>query len=144
MLELLKWISKSYREIQVYLNGEFKEYGVNSTDYVFLKHLSMEGGINQETVAKHLSITKTAASKIVIKLIEKGLVKKEKGSRDKREYILYLTKKGMDLRELLMKKVALWENEVLGSYNKKDKEDYVNKVEETYKITKRINRSNNE
>ena len=142
MLELLKWISKSYREVQLYLNGQFKEYGINSTDYVFLKHLSVGGGVNQETVAKHLSITKTAASKIVAKLVEKELVKKEKGSKDKREYILYLTKDGMELRNLLMKKVALWENEVLAPYGKKEREEYVNKVEETYKITKEINGSN--
>lgn len=142
MLELLKWISKSYREVQIYLNGEFKEYGVNSTDYVFLKHLSADGGVNQETVAKHLSITKTAASKIVAKLIEKKLVKKEKGSRDKREYILYLTEEGMELKKLLIEKAALWENEVLAPYGKSEKEEYIKKVEETYKITKRINGSN--
>jgi len=141
MLGLLKWISKSYRETVVYLNNEFKEYGINVTDYVFLVNIYEDSGINQEKITQHLSISKTATSKIVKKLIELNLITREKSSNDKREFQLSLTKEGKILRELLLKKVEGWENEVLKNYKEEEKKDYVKKVEATYYTSEKLNLS---
>lgn len=139
MLGLLKWISKSYRETVIYLNNELKEYGINVTDYVILVNIHEDSGINQERISQHLSISKTATSKIVKKLIELKLVIRKKSSNDKREFQLSLTKEGEILRELLLNKVEAWENEVLKNYREEEKKDYVKKVEETYNTLKKLN-----
>lgn len=139
MRGLSKWISKSYREIVSYMGKEFREYGINMTDYVYLIHISNSEGINQEEIAKHLSISKTAGSKIVKKLMELDLVERKKNMEDKRAFRIYVTDKGRILREELDKKVEEWEDKVLADWTEKEIKDYLLKLENTFEKTNKLN-----
>lgn len=59
----------------------------------YLSEIHIHQGISSVELARKLSVTKSAVSQIMAKMIKKGYVEKRKSNVDGREYNLYLSEK---------------------------------------------------
>lgn len=76
--------SESYKDC--FSNMSYKEVS-------YLSEIHIHQGISSVELARKLSVTKSAVSQIMAKMIKKGYVEKRKSNVDGREYNLYLSEK---------------------------------------------------
>ena len=84
-------ISLLYRYGQMFAGDRLKRHGVGKGQYIFLKALYREDGINQEALSDYLCIDKGTTAKAVKKLEAESYVERSVSSDDKRSYKVYLT-----------------------------------------------------
>lgn len=96
-----KHISYIYRHQSILINERMKEYDIGTGQYLFLINLQGREGINQKELGEILKIDRANTNRAIKKLGEKGFVRSEIDSNDKRNRKLYLTKKGQDVLPLI-------------------------------------------
>lgn len=69
--------------------------------------------INQNDLAKGLFVTKGAVTKAIKKLEEDGYIFREKQHKDKRNFLLKLSKKGEEIIPILHEIVDNWESKMV-------------------------------
>ncbi len=117
-----KWLSATYRHIQMNIKKEFEHYQIGSGQYQILVVLHKNDGINQETISKILNLDKATVGRAVGKLERKGYVKREKDPMDHRAYILHLTKKGKKLAPVIKKYLTKLSTILLSEFTPDEKE----------------------
>jgi DNA-binding MarR family transcriptional regulator len=63
-----------------------------------LMFISLNEGTNQQTLCNELNKAKPGISRLVNGLVEKGLIKQKSDKNDRRNRKLYVTQKGLDMR----------------------------------------------
>lgn len=89
-----KLISMIYRKNQVFWAQYLKEYDITSAEYPVLIALNKSDAITQEEIAACLSIDKSAVTRVIKSLLEKGFIERKKDHEDLRCNRIYLTEKG--------------------------------------------------
>jgi DNA-binding MarR family transcriptional regulator len=98
-------ISSIHRNIYIYIDSEFKEHGIGSGQFSFLRALQSEDGINQETLTAKFGVNKATTARAIGKLMQEGYAIRKRDETDNRAYKIYLTKKGREI-EPKMKSVS--------------------------------------
>lgn len=101
MRELLREIGMITRCFESISNIEFKEYGLAKGQYQYLVRICEEPGIIQERAAELIKVDRTTAARAIRKLVDKGFVEKRSDTRNKKNLLLYPTKKGKEIYGLL-------------------------------------------
>lgn len=89
-------ISSTHRHICIYLDSEFRAFGIGSGQVPVLRALQVEDGINQEKLASMFRVNKATTARAIEKLVKEGYVVKKRDEADNRAYKIYLTKKGQE------------------------------------------------
>ncbi|MGL5256291.1 MAG: MarR family winged helix-turn-helix transcriptional regulator [Proteocatella sp.] len=89
-------VSILYRKNQVYLNMVLKPLNLTASEIPILMCLFKHDGASQEALSSFISIDKASTARAVQALLEKGYIKKEKDSVDKRANKIFLTKYALD------------------------------------------------
>jgi DNA-binding MarR family transcriptional regulator len=92
-----KFISIIYRNISIYIDSQFKEKRIGTSQVSFLRALQHEDGINQETLTADFGFNKTTTARAIAKLVKEGYVTRKRDKADKRAYKIFLTKKGQEI-----------------------------------------------
>lgn len=99
-------ISILNRQAQMYLNNALKDLDIGSSEHVFLISLLKEDGITQEELSARLYIDKAATARALKSLEEKGYVRREADTQDKRAKQVFITPKassrGTEIHQALM------------------------------------------
>ena len=95
-------ISSIHRNIYIYIDEEFKEFGIGNGQFSFLRALQNEDGINQETLTAKFGVNKATTARAVAKLVKEAYVIRKRDEADKRAYKIFLTKKGREIESKLM------------------------------------------
>lgn len=127
MKSIGRYISILYRKNLVYLNTVLSQYGITAGEYPFLFCLYKNDGFSQEEISSYLMIDKSATTRAVNSLIEKGLIKKEKDISDKRVYRIFLTDKATSIKGDIQKHLAAWTDFLLEGEDPSE-------IETTFKI----------
>jgi|TARA_R110002072_G_scaffold10342_3_gene48101 DNA-binding MarR family transcriptional regulator len=90
------------RRIQRVLGARFEKYGVLFGEWPILLFLWAKGTASQNDLSKLVSIGEGTIARSVSRMEKKGLVKRERNSQDRREYIVQPTEKGLGLRDTLL------------------------------------------
>ena len=85
------------------------------------EELYIEDGKNQEDLSKILKIDKGTTARAIKKLEEEGYVRREKDNLDKRANKVFLTEKGMDIKEDIYKILSQWESIISQSLEKEER-----------------------
>ncbi|KAJ50162.1 DNA-binding MarR family transcriptional regulator [Clostridium tetanomorphum] len=107
-----RFISILYRQSQVYFNYILKEFDITSAEYSLLLYLYKKDGITQEDLSTYLYIDKSAITRAIKSLEQKGYVKRQKDDMDKRFNRVYLLDKAKLFKNEIRKRVWSW-NELL-------------------------------
>ncbi|MGL5024209.1 MAG: MarR family winged helix-turn-helix transcriptional regulator [Cetobacterium sp.] len=103
MKEILREIGMISRCCATISDIEFKEINLSKGQYLYLVRICENPGIIQDKVASLLKVDRSTAAKSIKKLVEHGLVKKEKDEHNKKELKLYCTEKGAKLYPFLQR-----------------------------------------
>lgn len=87
-------ISSIYKNTHLLHAHHLKKHQLGSGQFAFFWLIHKNPGINQENLSQRLKVNKATTAKVVKKLMEMKLVKREKYNLDLRNYKLSLTKKG--------------------------------------------------
>ena len=116
------------KQLQSYLNEEFKNYNLKSSEIFFMQILHTKGQLSQIEISKILECDKSHIHRIVSKLIDKNYIKYACDDKQHPKNLkLMLTKNGEDLSLKFEQVVNKWD-----MYVKKDIPD------EELKIAKKV------
>ncbi|MGI6575283.1 MAG: MarR family winged helix-turn-helix transcriptional regulator [bacterium] len=101
-------LSILHRQAQVYINYVLKELNITAAEYAFLLCLYKKDGMTQEDLSTYLYIDKSATTRAIKSLEEKGYVFKNKDNADKRFNRIYLTPKAKEYKDEIRQKVRRW------------------------------------
>lgn len=96
-MNLSRLISILHNQKNSYMNVQLKEFGLSHGQAITLKIIYEENNIKQEDLNKRLQIDKSAVTRILKTLEDKGFIIKKTSKEDKRNHVLSLTSKGKEL-----------------------------------------------
>lgn len=104
-----KLISILYRKSQMFWAQTLKDYDIASSEYPILIMLNKRDGITQDEIASKLGVDKSAVTRVVKSLLEKGFIERKKDLEDLRCNRIYLTEKGHKSWEPIQKGREEWD-----------------------------------
>lgn len=96
-MNLTRLISILHNQKNSYMNMKLKAFGLSHGQAIALKIIYEENNIKQEDLNKRLQIDKSAVTRMLKTLEDKGFVIKKTSKEDKRNHVLFLTAKGEKL-----------------------------------------------
>jgi DNA-binding MarR family transcriptional regulator len=98
---LLTWYRfvRVLRKITYLMDEAMQDQGLSRSQLELLVEIAFEGGINQQTCAQRMSVTKGNVAQHIARLEKDGLVRRHKDGRTNH---LYLTESGEDLIARIM------------------------------------------
>jgi DNA-binding MarR family transcriptional regulator len=91
------WLKLADRHVSRRLNRELKEYGLIYSDWKALRELYKHARMSLGALAPAIGMSKGGASKLVARLVRKGLVRKKVGDPDRRNRLISLRMPGEQL-----------------------------------------------
>ena len=107
--EILYILHKNNRK---YLNDSLAEHDLNLLQAMCMLILLGKETCTQKELTEFLFLTKSGVTKAITELEKDGYISKEKSPSDSRQYVLRLTKKGMEMIPTLIEINNRWEEEV--------------------------------
>ncbi|MED4887380.1 MarR family winged helix-turn-helix transcriptional regulator [Lysinibacillus fusiformis] len=101
MKEILREIGAIARALDSISNIEFKELDLTKGQYLYVIRICENPGIIQEKVAELLKVDRTTASRAIQKLETKGFIEKRSDQGNKKNKLLFPTKKSLDIYPFL-------------------------------------------
>ena len=95
------WLRYVSNHVSYSFKGKVEAHGVTVAEWVVLRALFDEEGINPSEVAEKIGLTRGAVSKLVDRLVGKRLVSSRAGKGDRRFLVVKLTEKGRELVPIL-------------------------------------------
>ncbi|GKU27443.1 MarR family transcriptional regulator [Clostridium folliculivorans] len=99
---VLRFLGTIYRATNSKADYKYKQFDLQKGQYMFLTRICENPGINFVDLSNMLKVDKTTTTKAVHKLIEIGYLNKEQDEKDKREYKLNPSKKGLEVYEFIL------------------------------------------
>lgn len=116
-------LSLVYRKFTIFLNEELKEYNLSAPEYPCLMFiLFYKDGILQDDLVRALQIAKSATTRTLQSLEDKGFIKRVASTHSLRHKHIYALPKALALKDTLYKIRIKWENMIFASVDTADKE----------------------
>ncbi|QQO09182.1 MarR family winged helix-turn-helix transcriptional regulator [Breznakiella homolactica] len=109
-----------YRQYQAFINREMKEYGVNSSEFLYLIRIPDSGTVNQTYLAETVFCDNAIVSRSIQSLADKKLVARERSGEDKRAVMVSLTPAGRKAKQAGLEKRDLWKKTVMYDLSEKN------------------------
>lgn len=107
-----KNISLLYRRRQIYLNKKLDEYGICSSEYMFIMSMPLEGSVTLTYLSQDVAVDPALTTKVVNKLVDKGFFLKVKSEEDRRAFKVSLTENGKRIKPIITKMLHDWVNSI--------------------------------
>lgn len=117
--KLISIIAKNHT---LYMNHHLEEFGINSSQLLFLFEISHHEMINQDKIASRCNIDKGSVARSIKKLEDNGFVTREVDDKNRRQKKVFLTQKGEETLKQAKEKLNVWE-ETLFNNNSIEKEN---------------------
>ncbi len=102
--------------------GMLRERGLSWAQMMVLRQLLYRGPCTVSEVARHLGVTRAAASQVVDRLVEQGLVAREEDPRDRRQKRITLSQEGRTLMDEATQAHRRWTQDLLASLTPQERE----------------------
>lgn len=116
-----KYISQLYRRGGAFISKGMEKYNIGQGQFMFLMELYTQDGKNQEDLSKILKIDKGTTARAIKRLEEEGYVRREKDDHDKRSNKVFLTQKGMDIKDDIHETLSQWESKISQSIDEEER-----------------------
>jgi MarR family 2-MHQ and catechol resistance regulon transcriptional repressor len=100
-------ILKTARHLETYLAKDMSKYAINPTEFVVLEVLLNKGPQTLQSICDRVLMVNSSISYVVDSLVSKKLVIKKVNPKDKRAFLISLTKSGKTLISQIFKKHEL-------------------------------------
>jgi MarR family transcriptional regulator, transcriptional regulator for hemolysin len=117
--------SNTVKNIIRFLSANIKNFDITPEQWTVLKRLSENDGINQKELAVKAEKDQPTVTRILDILERKELIIKKKNKDDRRSFILFITDKGIAVKEELSPIIEeIWEEKILTGISEEDLEVY--------------------
>lgn len=116
------------RQFNIFLNRELAGTGLNATEFMYIGYLYQNDGIMQDELAKEFLVDRSAITRTLKNMEEKGFVDRVRSKEDGRERRIYLTEKACSyekLAESIQEKYIRAAGELLDGQRQQEIEDTV-------------------
>lgn len=96
LVEVIEILTRMLAEWEVQFFKDYEKAGLTTAMVHYIEAIHATNGPNYSELAKHLNYSKPSVTGTIGKLIDLGFVYKTQQSDDRRNYHLWLTKKGAD------------------------------------------------
>ena len=110
-------ISILYRKGQMYLSKTLKECNLNGSEVPVLLFLYHQDGVTQEDLATHMSLDKSAITRIINSLLGKKYITKVKDEKDHRCNRIYITNECLAIKETIVMALDNWNQLLMDGLN---------------------------
>ena len=117
-----KWITLANRHYYLYLNRSLAQYGLNSSQYLFIIYLCREPGITQDKLPERICINKSNVTRTLAQLEKKGLIHRQVNPVDKRTAAVFPTPHAYELYPKIMAVIQAWDDAVTGVLSPQQKQ----------------------
>ena len=94
-----------YKYLQIMSLKNFEDMDINPSEFPVLLTIMENEGICQEELSEKLKVNKSATTKVVKALVNKGYLVRKRDSTDRRYYKVYSTEKSRNLKTRILDKV---------------------------------------
>jgi DNA-binding MarR family transcriptional regulator len=109
------WLKHAERQVSGKLASELKLWGLIGSEWAALWEMYRPGRTSSVALAAVIGMTKGGASKVIDRLVKKGLARRSVGELDRRCRPVGLTRRGQGLVEYLVMFADRNENEFFGA-----------------------------
>lgn len=103
VVALIELLFFAYRDFVSDPDEILGQFGFGRAHHRVVHFVGRDPGMTVQQLLDILRITKQSLGRVLKELIDKGYVYQKEGESDRRQRLLYLTEKGEELRERLMK-----------------------------------------
>ena len=117
------------------INKSFRDEGIDITveQFSILAILWYREGLNQQSIAEALNRDKTTIARVIGNMFDKNLLVKVPDGSDRRNNLVFLTKKGKELQDRCIKITGNYYVKALGSIPEEKLEKTLNVLNEIFK-----------
>ena len=115
-----KKIAHIYKFFQLLASKHFEDIDIKVAEFPFLMTVLDSEGVCQEELACAVMVNKSAATKAVKSLVEKGYLVRKKDEIDKRFYKVYPTPKAREIKENICEKIRSMRTHMLSNFSDSD------------------------
>ncbi len=113
-------ISRTQSNLQKRFLQKLKTYGVTPEQWVLFARLSEEEGISLTELSKISLKDKPYTTRLVDKLKDRGLIRREESQSDKRSSLIFLTEQGKELRNEILPIIKQLNQWVIGTMSEEE------------------------
>ncbi|CDI48545.1 MarR family winged helix-turn-helix transcriptional regulator [Clostridium tetani] len=140
IFELLKDITNLSKLMNRKLNAKMDGKKISPYPIIILNQLDRKKPTTLTDIREKLGIPNSTISTVLDKLLEKGLIKKEKDETDKRRTFLYLTEKAYEEEKKIIKQHVEVFKEVLSKATDEDLNTLINSTKLFIKLIEEDNK----
>jgi DNA-binding MarR family transcriptional regulator len=137
-MHFIMYISKIFRNTQIYLDKVLKEFGLTNGTCSYLFVLEKNEGISQNKLSEEIGNDKAMSARTITKLIEQGYVYKEQHEKNSRAYKLYLTDKAKEIMPKVHKEIQALVNLASEELSQEELLITMNSLKKIYDSTQRF------
>ena len=126
-----RWITLANRHYYLYLNRALAQFGLNSSQYLFIIYLCREPGITQDRLPERICINKSNVARTLAQLEKKGLILRKVNPGDKRTATVFPTARAHELYPQILAVIEAWDDAVTGVLSEREKKsllDFMQRV----------------
>ena len=106
----------------LYIERVLEPYNLKGPMFAFLLTLSRWDGCSQESLARHLNLSKATATRAVRDLEGEGYVFRTRDRDDRRIYRVFISDSGKQLIPVIHKTLTQWNGILLSAFSEEEKE----------------------
>ncbi len=105
-------------------NRMLRPYNLTPEQSILLVHLYTHDGISQKNLAGYVFKDQANTTRILKRILEKGLVRRISPEHDKRQNLIYLTEHGKQLVEEIVPKIHDVQNDIINTLNNQESQQF--------------------
>lgn len=118
----IKWLLVAEKFTRQYMDKHLSPLGLNSSNFIYVKKLCEEPGLNQKDFIDYFYINPSNITRAITYLIGQGYIVRIPSPEDKRAWTLYPTEKARAIYPTLAEMYDDWEETALKGYSQEEKE----------------------
>ncbi|MGM0378428.1 MAG: MarR family winged helix-turn-helix transcriptional regulator [Bacillota bacterium] len=116
-----KFIRGLGKNFKLFLKENLKTYNLKVSEFHLLHILCKKESAKQNSLTNNSFVDKSTVTRNIKKLANKDLIKRSKNDKDKRQYIVKPTKKGIEIHEEIKDIFKLWNIEIMKNISKDER-----------------------
>lgn len=113
-----------HRSEHIFKDARLKETGLCVGQLRYLFTLYREDGLSQEAFAKRFSVDKANVARHIKRLLDLEFVRREQDKHDKRIQRIFVTKKGLALKNLIVALTSQWNDILTTGFSDEEKLEF--------------------
>lgn len=108
-------------------------YGISSAHYFYILAVCRTPGISQDKLAQRLYINKSSVARVLQTLESDGFITRCQNEIDRRETLVYPTKKAEEILPIIREAAKSWEDFLFSGFNDDERETFMVMLEKLCK-----------